>query len=135
MSGLMKQAQKLQNKMQEMQEELGKRTVSAQAGGGMVEAVVTGRQELLSLRIDPEVANPDDVDMLQDLVLAAVNEALNAPGRWSPRKWANSPAASDPGDVLNCGERAKDGGSPALLPLPRNHYGEKLRIRKRCSGW
>ena len=76
MSGLMKQAQKLQNKMQEMQEELGKRTVSAQAGGGMVEAVVSGRQELLSLRIDPEVANPEDVDMLQDLILAAVNEAL-----------------------------------------------------------
>ena len=76
MSGLMKQAQKLQSKMQEMQEELGKRTVSAQAGGGMVEAVVSGRQELLSLRIDPEVANPEDVDMLQDLILAAVNEAL-----------------------------------------------------------
>ncbi len=74
---MMKQAQKLQSKMLEMQAELGNRTVSAQAGGGMVEAVVNGRQELVSLRIDKEVATPDDVDMLQDLILAAVNEALN----------------------------------------------------------
>jgi hypothetical protein len=77
LGGLMKQAQALQRKMQELQAELGERTVTAQAGGGMVEAVVNGRQELVSLKIDPEVANPDDVDMLQDLVLAAVNEALN----------------------------------------------------------
>ncbi len=74
---MMKQAQKLQSKMLEMQAELGNRTVSAQAGGGMVEATVNGRQELVSLRIDKEVATPDDVDMLQDLILAAVNEALN----------------------------------------------------------
>jgi len=77
LSQIMKQAQKLQSRMAEMQAELGNRTVSAQAGGGMVEAVVNGRQELLSLRIDPEVANPDDVEMLQDLILAAINEALN----------------------------------------------------------
>jgi DNA-binding YbaB/EbfC family protein len=77
LSGMMKQAQKLQAKMMAMQEELGNRTVSAQAGGGMVEAVVNGRQELLSLRIDPEVVAPEDVDMLQDLIQAAVNEALN----------------------------------------------------------
>jgi len=74
---VMKQAQKLQAKMAEMQAELGNRTATAQAGGGMVEATVNGRQELLSLRIDPEVASPDDVEMLQDLILAAVNEALN----------------------------------------------------------
>ena len=77
MSGHMKQAQTLQRKMQEMQAELGQRTVSAQSGGGMVEAVVNGRQELVSLRIEPEVATPDDVEMLQDLILAAINEALN----------------------------------------------------------
>jgi len=77
MMSMMKQAQKLQAKMMEMQSELGNRTVSAQAGGGMVEAVVNGRQELLSLRIDREVVVPDDVEMLQDLILAAVNEALN----------------------------------------------------------
>ncbi len=77
MMSMMKQAQKLQAKMMEMQSELGNRTVSAQAGGGMVEAVVNGRQELVSLRIDREVVVPDDVEMLQDLILAAVNEALN----------------------------------------------------------
>ena len=77
LTGMMKQAQKLQAKMVEMQAEMGNRTVSAQAGGGMVEAVVNGRQELLSLRIDPEVVAPDDVDMLQDLIQAAINEALN----------------------------------------------------------
>jgi DNA-binding YbaB/EbfC family protein len=77
MMSMMKQAQKLQAKMMEVQAELGNRTVSAQAGGGMVEAVVNGRQELLNLRIDPEVVVPDDVEMLQDLITAAVNEALN----------------------------------------------------------
>lgn len=77
MMSMMKQAQKLQAKMVEMQAEMGNRTVSAQAGGGMVEATVNGRQELLSLRIDPEVVSADDVEMLQDLILAAVNEALN----------------------------------------------------------
>lgn len=77
LTGLMKQAQKLQSKMAEMQAEVGNRTITAQAGGGMVEAEVNGRLELVRLRIDPEVANPDDVDMLQDLILAAVNEALN----------------------------------------------------------
>jgi len=77
LSQMMKQAQQLQKKMMELQAELGNRTVSAQAGGGMVEAVANGRQEVLQLRIDPEVVSPEDVEMLQDLVLAAVNEALN----------------------------------------------------------
>jgi len=77
LGGLMKQAQALQKKMQDLQAELGERTVTAQAGGGMVEAVVNGRQELVSLRIDQEVVSPDDVEMLQDLIMAAVNEALN----------------------------------------------------------
>ncbi len=77
LSGMMKQAQKLQAKMMAMQEELGNRTVTAQAGGGMVEAVVNGRQELLNLRIDPEVVVAEDVEMLQDLILAAINEALS----------------------------------------------------------
>ena len=77
LTGMMKQAQKLQAKMMEMQAEVGNRTVSAQAGGGMVEAVVNGRQELVSLRIDPEVVVAEDVEMLQDLIMAALNEALN----------------------------------------------------------
>jgi DNA-binding YbaB/EbfC family protein len=77
LGNMMKQAQKLQSRMLEMQEELGNKTVTVQVGGGMVEVVANGRQEILSLRIDPEVVNPDDTDMLQDLVMAAVNDALN----------------------------------------------------------
>lgn len=73
---MMKQAQQLQTKLARIQEEAGKKTVEATAGGNMVTAVVNGRLELLSLRIDPAVAEGGDVEMLQDLVLAAVNEGL-----------------------------------------------------------
>jgi DNA-binding YbaB/EbfC family protein len=77
MGQLLKQAQKFQAKMAELQEELNQRTVEASAGGGMVTAVANGKQEVLSITIDPEVIDPDDVEMLQDLILAAVNDALN----------------------------------------------------------
>jgi len=76
MGNLMKQAQQMQAKMAKMQEEVGKRTVEAAAGGGMVKVVVTGKQEVISIDIEPEVVDPDDIDMLQDLILAAVNQAL-----------------------------------------------------------
>ena len=72
----MKQAQKLQSKMLKMQDELADRTVEAAAGGGMVKVVANGRQQILSIEIEKEVVDPDDVEMLQDLVLAAVNDAL-----------------------------------------------------------
>ena len=73
---MMKEAQKLQQQMAALQEEVGKRTVEATAGGGMVTVVANGKQELLSIKIDPEVINKDDAQMLEDLVLAACNEAL-----------------------------------------------------------
>lgn len=76
LGGLMKQAQRMQAEMARIQEEAGTKTVEASAGGGMITVVANGRQEILSIRIDPEVVSPDDVDMLQDLVVAAVNEAL-----------------------------------------------------------
>jgi len=76
MGNIMKQAQKFQAKIAKLQEELGDKTVEASAGGGMVIAVANGRQEILSIRIDPEVIDPEDPEMLQDLVLAAVNDAL-----------------------------------------------------------
>jgi hypothetical protein len=72
---MMKQAQALQEKLARLQEEAGKRTVEATAGGGMVTVVANGKQEILSIKIDPEVVNPAEVEMLQDLILAAVNEA------------------------------------------------------------
>lgn len=77
MGNMMKQAQKLQSKMLKMQEELAQRTVETSAGGGMINVVANGRQQIISIAIDREVVDPDDVEMLQDLVLAAVNDALN----------------------------------------------------------
>lgn len=73
---MMRQAQALQEKMGKAQEEAGKKTIEATAGGGMVTVVANGRQELLSIKFDRQVVNPEDIEMLQDLVLAAVNEAL-----------------------------------------------------------
>lgn len=76
MQQLMKQAQKMQQQMEKAQEELDAREYEASAGGGMVTCKVSGKRELLSLTIKPEAVDPDDVEMLQDMVLAAVNEAL-----------------------------------------------------------
>jgi DNA-binding YbaB/EbfC family protein len=76
MGNMMKQAQKLQAKMLRMQEELADKTVEATAGGGMIKAVANGRQQILSIQIEKEVVDPDDIEMLQDLILAAVNDAL-----------------------------------------------------------
>ncbi len=73
---IMKEAQKLQAQMAAMQEEVGKRKVEATAGGGMVTVEANGKQELTAVKIDPEVVNKEDVQMLEDLVLAAANEAL-----------------------------------------------------------
>lgn len=76
MSQIMKQAQQFQQKMAEMQEEMSRRTVTSSVGGGMVQATVNGRHQLLDLKIEKEVINPDDPEMLRDLVVAAVNEAM-----------------------------------------------------------
>jgi DNA-binding YbaB/EbfC family protein len=73
---IMKEAQKLQAQMAAMQEEVAKKKVDATAGGGMVTVEANGKQELTAIKIDPEVVNKDDVSMLEDLVLAACNEAL-----------------------------------------------------------
>jgi DNA-binding YbaB/EbfC family protein len=77
MGNMMKQAQQLQSKMLKMQEELAERTVETSAGGGMINVVANGRQQVVSITIDKEVVDPEDVEMLQDLVLAAVNDALS----------------------------------------------------------
>ncbi len=75
-NNLMREAQKLQERMAAMQEEIGQKKVEATAGGGMVTVACNGKQELLSIKIDAEVINKDDAQMLEDLVLAACNEAL-----------------------------------------------------------
>ncbi|TYQ14691.1 UNVERIFIED_CONTAM: hypothetical protein Cloal_1054 [Acetivibrio alkalicellulosi] len=76
MGNLMKQAQKMQKEMEKLQEELQDRTVEASAGGGAITVVATGRKDIKEISIKPEVVDPDDVEMLQDLILAAINEAL-----------------------------------------------------------
>ncbi len=73
---MMKQAQQLQSKMLKLQEEMAEKTVESSAGGGMVKVVANGRQQIVSIQIEQEVVDPDDVEMLQDLILAAVNDAL-----------------------------------------------------------
>ena len=75
---MIKQAQKMQQDMLKMQEELQNKEYTAKAGGGVVCATVTGKKELKSLVIDPEAVDPDDVEMLQDMIVAAVNEAIRA---------------------------------------------------------
>ena len=77
MGQIMKQAQQFQAKMAKLQEEVGDRTVEASAGGGMISVVANGRQEIISVHIDKEVIDPDDAEMLQDLIMAAVNDALS----------------------------------------------------------
>ncbi|KPL03262.1 MAG: hypothetical protein AMJ90_03515 [candidate division Zixibacteria bacterium SM23_73_2] len=72
---LMKQMQKVQKKIEEIQKELEEKRVEGTAGGGMITVVANGKQEILEIKIDPEVVNPDDVEMLEDLIVAAVNQA------------------------------------------------------------
>ncbi|MBD5117700.1 MAG: YbaB/EbfC family nucleoid-associated protein [Clostridiales bacterium] len=76
MNNMIRQAQKMQQDMLKAQEELEAKTYEAGAGGGVVSATVSGKKELVSVTIDPEAVDPDDVEMLQDLIVAAVNEAL-----------------------------------------------------------
>lgn len=76
MGNMLKQAQKLQSKIFKLQEELAEKTVETTVGGGMVKVVANGKQQLLSIKIEPEVVDPDDVQMLEDLVVAAVNDVL-----------------------------------------------------------
>ncbi len=76
MGKMMKQAQQLQSKMVKLQEELAEKTVETTSGGGMVKVVANGRQQVVSIQIEKEVVDPDDLEMLQDLILAAINDAL-----------------------------------------------------------
>jgi len=72
---MLKQAQRLQKQMVDMQEELGKRTIEGTSGGGMVRVIMNGRQEVLQVKIDPEVVDPDDIELLEDLIVAALANA------------------------------------------------------------
>ena len=78
LSNMMKQVQQIQEKMARVQEELGEKTVQADAGGGMVEVVANGKQEIISVKISPEAVELGDTPMLEDLITSAVNEALRS---------------------------------------------------------
>jgi hypothetical protein len=77
LTGVMKQVQKMQEKMAQVQEDLEQKTVTAEAGGGMVKVTANGRQRIVKMVMDKEVVNPNDIEMLEDLVLAATNKALD----------------------------------------------------------
>jgi DNA-binding YbaB/EbfC family protein len=77
MGQMMKQAQKLQSKMVKLQEELAEKTIETTSGGGMIKVVANGKQQIVSIQIEKEVVDPEDIEMLQDLILAAVNDALS----------------------------------------------------------
>lgn len=86
LGGMMKQFQQMQKRMEEIQAELEQTQVEGTAGGGMVKAIVNGKQDMISLTIDPEVVDPEDVEMLQDLIIAAVNQARAKAGELAGAK-------------------------------------------------
>ena len=88
MNNLMKQAQKMQKQMEETTKELEEKEITATAGGGAVEVVVTGKKEIKSVKISPEVVDPDDIEMLEDLFVAATNEALRQIEEYSQTQMA-----------------------------------------------
>jgi len=107
LGNLMKQAQVMQEKMARIQEEAASKTVEASAGGGMVKVTANGRMEVLSIKIEKEVVNPDDVEMLQDLIVAATNEAI---------KQAQEIVESDMGKLTaGMGIPGMGGGIPGLF--------------------
>lgn len=88
MNNLMKQAQKMQKQMEETTKELEEKEITATAGGGAVEVVVTGKKEIKSVKLSPEVVDPDDIEMLEDLIVAATNEALRQMEEYSQTQMA-----------------------------------------------
>ena len=83
MNNLMKQAQKMQRQMEEASKEIEEKEITAAAGGGVVEVTVSGKKEITKIKLDPEAVDPDDVEMLEDLIMAATNEALRQMDEYS----------------------------------------------------
>ena len=96
MQGMMKQVQQLQEKMEKVQAELEKKTVTAEAGGGMVSVTVNGKQQVVSIRVDKEVINPEEPDMLEDLIVSAVNKGLEESQRMAQEEMQKVTAGALP---------------------------------------
>jgi nucleoid-associated protein EbfC len=88
MQGMLKQVQKMQEEMQRVQGELGNLTVAEEAGGGMIKATANGNREIISLEIDPQVINKDEKEILEDLVVAAVNKATGSAAKMAEEEMA-----------------------------------------------
>ena len=117
---MLQQAQKMQEDMEQAQEALKEERVDASAGGGMVKVVATGEGRLASIEIDPGAVDPDDVELLQDMVLAAVNEALRAADELRDRKLGESQGGFDPMSALDAlgGMGGLGGGGAPGAPAP-----------------
>ncbi|MAT57117.1 MAG: YbaB/EbfC family nucleoid-associated protein [Melioribacteraceae bacterium] len=89
MGGMMKQIQKMQAEMERVQNELGNKTIDAESGGGIVKVTANGKKEIVKIEIGQEVINPEEKEMLEDLVVAAVNKALEAAGKMAEEELAN----------------------------------------------
>ncbi len=96
MSGMMKQLQKMQERMAKIQEDLELKTVVGESGGGMVKVTANGRQQVVKVQIDKEVVNADDVEMLEDLVIAATNKALEDAGKMAQEEMGKATAGMIP---------------------------------------
>lgn len=105
LSKLMQQAQKLQAKIGQLQEELAEKKVSATSGGGMVTAVCDGQQNLVEITIDPQVVDPDEVQMLEDLVVAAVNEARRKAQELATEEMSKLTGGINPMGLLDMGSQ------------------------------
>src|SRR5207244_13486797 len=120
---MLKQLQQMQAKMAKIQEELGEKTVTGTAGGGMVEVTVNGHQKVLGVTIKPEVVDPSDLEMLQDLVLAASNEALEKARELAAKEMGAVTAGGGlPAGLVGWG-RGGVGGGPARRPGVRRVVG------------
>lgn len=132
LSKMLEQAQKMQQEMAEAQEKLKEERVEASSGGGMVKVVVTGAGQVESLKIDPDAVDPEDVELLQDMVLAAVNEALRQVEQIRERAMEGSSADFDPMSALDAlGGLGGLGGGGGGLPGGGPPMNRAARRKKR----